>query len=222
MPQETRQAPQPIEVVDLDTGNIGSVLNMLARIGFAPRVVREPAALEGRFPVLLPGVGHFTKAAESLDRTGFRPRLADLRARDWPVLGICLGAQLMCRASEEGPGEGLGWLSTTVRRFPAADATGRPLRVPHMAWQPFAPPDGCLPFTMPGGRVYFTHSFYIDPGPLGSASACETEFGGVRFTSVARQGRAIGAQFHPEKSHRHGMAFLTGWARWAAGEIANL
>lgn len=221
MIQDSRPLPPAIEVVDLETGNIGSVLNMLVRIGCTPKLAKRVDELEGRHPILLPGVGHFSKAAESLDRSGFRATLDALRARDWPILGICLGAQLMCRSSDEGPGRGLGWLPTTVRRFPATDSAGAPLRVPHMEWQPFAPPDGCLPFPVPAGRVYFTHSFYIDPEPLGDASACESEFGGVRFTSVAWTGRAMGAQFHPEKSHRHGMAFLTGWARWAYSEIGG-
>lgn len=220
MPFSAKPVPQPVEVVDLETGNIGSVLNMLARIGCEPRVARRPEELQGVVPVLLPGVGHFSKAAESLDRSGFRARLDALRDRDWPVLGICLGAQLMCRSSEEGPGTGLGWMPTTVRRFPPQDTKGAPLRVPHMEWQPFGPPQGCLPFAVPAGRMYFTHSYYIDPDPLADASACESEFGGIRFTSVARRGRAIGAQFHPEKSHRHGMAFLTSWVGWASAEIA--
>ncbi len=221
MTEEQRATRQAVEVIDLDTGNIGSVLNMLARIGCLPRVVRAPSELQGCHPVLLPGVGHFSRAATGLESSGLRPSLDALRARDWPVLGICLGAQLMCRSSEEGPGEGLGWLPTAVRRFPAAGTDGRPLRVPHMEWQPFAPPDGCLPFQVPPGRVYFAHSYYIDPDPLGDASACESEFGGIRFTSVARRGRAIGAQFHPEKSHRHGMAFLSNWLRWAQAEITR-
>jgi len=222
MTTDARPSLQTVDVIDLETGNIGSVLNMLLRIGHTPRVVRRPEELEQRHPVLLPGVGHFSKAVDALDRSGLRPCLDALRARDWPVLGICLGAQLMCRSSEEGAGTGLGWMPTTVRRFPAIDTAGKPLRVPHMEWQPFAPPDGCLPFNMPAGRVYFAHSYFIDPDPLGDASICESEFGGVRFTSVTRQGRALGAQFHPEKSHRHGMAFLSSWVQWAHAEAAKL
>jgi len=218
----TSATTQTVEVIDLETGNIGSVLNMLVRIGLTPRLVRAGADLEQRHPILLPGVGHITRAIEALDRSGLRAMLDAAHARDWPVLGICLGAQLMCRSSEEGAGAGLGWMATTVRRFPATDASGKPLRVPHMEWQVFAPPDGCLPFNMPPGRVYFAHSFFIDPEPLGEASICESEFGGVRFTSLARSGRAMGAQFHPEKSHRHGMAFLSNWARWAHAEVAGL
>lgn len=208
-------APPPIDVVDLETGNIGSVLKMLVRIGLAPRVARKPSELSGRTPLLLPGVGHFSRAATALDDSGLRQRIDELHAGGIPILGICLGAQLMARSSEEGPGNGLGWLPTTIRRFPASGTDGKPLRVPHMSWETFRPPDGTLPFEVPAGRMYFAHSFYIDPAPLGPDSICEAEFGGVRFTSVARSGNALGAQFHPEKSHRFGMAFLSGWARWS-------
>ena len=162
-----------VEVIDLETGNIGSVLKMLARIGADPVVVREPGALAGRHPVLLPGVGHFSKAAESLEARAMRPKLDALHQAGWPILGICLGAQLLCRDSEEGPGAGLGWIPTTVRRFPELDAEGKPLRVPHMGWQPFSPPDGTLPFTVPAGLMYFAHSFFVDPAPLKGESLCE-------------------------------------------------
>ena len=210
-------APAPLEVVDLETGNIGSVLKMLVRIGVAPTVVRRPHELSGTTPLLLPGVGHFSKAAASLDASGLRTRIDELHTSGAPILGICLGAQLMATESEEGPGRGLGWLPTTIRRFPTHGPDGRPLRVPHMAWESFRPPSGTLPFEVPPGRMYFAHSFYIDPAPLGDDSVCESEFGGVRFTSVARSRNAFGAQFHPEKSHRFGMAFLSGWVRWARG-----
>ena len=118
-----------VEVIDLETGNIGSVLKMLARIGADPVVVREPGALAGRHPVLLPGVGHFSKAAESLEARAMRPKLDALHQAGWPILGICLGAQLLCRDSEEGPGAGLGWIPTTVRRFPELDAEGKPVEI---------------------------------------------------------------------------------------------
>jgi len=216
---EGRAARQPIELVDLETGNLGSVHKMLARIGCVVRIVRRPQELEGAQPVLLPGVGHFSKAAASLDASGLRPKLDELQRAGRPILGICVGAQLMCRDSEEGPGAGLGWLPTSVRRFPATDAAGRPLRVPHMEWQPFSPPPECLPFEVPPGRVFLAHSYYLDPAPLGKHLLCASEFGGIRFATVVRAGNAIGAQFHPEKSHRHGMAFLKGWMQWAVSEI---
>ncbi len=221
MERSDSNAPRPLEVVDLETGNIGSVLKMLARIGIAPRVVRAAAEVSGKTPVLLPGVGHFSRAAAALDAYGMRQRLAELHSAGLPFLGICLGAQLMARRSQEGPGEGLGWLDTEIRRFPDVGTDGSRLRVPHMAWQPFSPPDGALPFAVPPGRMYFAHSFFIDPAPIAVQSLCESEFGGVRFCSVARSLNAIGAQFHPEKSHRFGMGFLSGWIDWAWKELPS-
>ena len=211
-----------VEVIDLDTGNIGSVLKMLLRIGCTPRVVKEPNQLLGGCPVLLPGVGHFSKAVTSLEQSGLRKILDALYEKSWPVLGICIGAQLMCNESEEGPGKGLGWIPTTVRRFPPIDIYGKILRVPHMGWQPFTPPDGILPFTVPVGRMYFAHSFFIDPTSLVAESVCESSWGGIPFVSVLRSKNAIGAQFHPEKSHHYGMTFLSNWIHWAISEVKNL
>jgi hypothetical protein len=128
---EANGKSQRIELIDLDTGNLGSVHKMLARVGCTVRTVRRAEDLDGNSPVLLPGVGHFSKAAEALEMSGLRPHLDQLQRSGWPILGICVGAQLMCRASEEGPGEGLGWFPTVVRRFPAIDTSGHPLRVPH-------------------------------------------------------------------------------------------
>ena len=208
-----------VEVVDLETGNIGSVVKMLVRIGVVPRVVRSADEVSGKVPVVLPGVGHFSRAAAALDASGLRQRLGDLHSSDLPFLGICLGAQLMALRSEEGSGDGLGWLDTNIRHFPDVGPDGVRLRVPHMAWQPFSPPDGALPFPVPPGRMYFAHSYFIDPAPIPGGSLCESEFGGVRFCSVAKSRNAIGAQFHPEKSHRFGMLFLSGWLNWAWKEL---
>ena len=221
MATNSQPAPARINVVDLQTGNIGSVIKMLNRIGADPKVVQSANELEPGVPVIFPGVGHYTQASSALDASGLREPLDDAFRSGRPFLGICLGAQLMGTGSEEGAGQGLGWLPTRVRRFPPQDTSGRPLRVPHMAWQPFAPAPGALPFDVPPGRMYFAHSYYIDPTPLGSEVACASEFGGVRFVSVARVGNAVGAQFHPEKSHIFGMSFLRGWIGWATTAVGR-
>jgi len=201
-------------VVDLGCGNIGSVVRMLTLIGASPEVINTPPRSAVDVPVVLPGVGNFTHAARSLSGT-WRAWLDQLHGSNTPILGICLGAQLMCRSSEEGGGEGLGWVDSRVRRFPELDAHGNSLRIPHMGWESFSPPRGCLPFEVPSGRMYYAHSYFMTP-PVNAAHApYRFEYGGLRFAAVIRSRYAIGVQFHPEKSHHHGKQFLSAWMTWA-------
>jgi glutamine amidotransferase len=210
-----------IDVIDMGLGNIGSVRRLLQRVGLESNLVREPSGLSGRAPILLPGVGHFTQASQFLDASGFRGPRRARREAGHPILGICLGAQLFCRQSEEGPGEGLGWVPSTVRRFPTRDTAGHPLRVPHMGWRRFAPPDGTLPFPVSPGRMYFAHSFFVDPAPSPEYVACTGMFGGYQFASVVSSGSAIGMQFHPEKSHHFGSSLIRAWAAWAFARLGG-
>jgi glutamine amidotransferase len=205
-------------VVDLGIGNIGSVLKMLTRIGARAEVLASPAGARSGAPIVLPGVGHFSRAADALQTGGWRSWLEAAHNSNVPILGICLGAQLMCQSSEEGPGSGLGWVPATVRRFPKLSTDGKALRVPHMGWQPFTPPPSCLPFVCEPGRMYYAHSFYIETSVDSTCYPYQSEYGGIRFGSVVRERRAVGVQFHPEKSHRHGIAFLRSWLDWASRE----
>jgi glutamine amidotransferase len=207
-----------VGVIDLAIGNIGSVLRMLGRIGVDAFICSKPEEIDDMSPIVLPGVGHFSRAVKGLHDGRWRGRLNELYAEDRPILGICLGAQLLCQSSEEGPGSGLGWVPATVRRFPKLSTDGKALCVPHMGWQPFTPPPSCLPFVCKPGRMYYAHSFYIEPSADGTLYPFLSAYGGVRFGSVVRARRAIGVQFHPEKSHRHGMAFLRSWLDWASRE----
>jgi glutamine amidotransferase len=212
MVAETRPA---VDVIDLQTGNIGSVLKILERIGAAPRCVRSPEDLSGTAPTVLPGVGNFGHAAAELARSGMRSALDDVRARGVPILGICLGAQLMCLHSEEAPGQGLGWFPAAVRRFPKVSEEGIPVRVPNMGWMAVQAAPGSLPWDQPPGRMYFAHSYFIDPLDSGATAVAVSSYSGTRFAALLREGTVMGAQFHPEKSHRYGMAFLGAWLSWA-------
>ena len=205
----------PLNLIDLNIGNIGSVMKMLTRIGASPTVCKSPNDIDEGVPIVIPGVGHFSKAVQSLDAGRWRKRLDQLHSSNRPILGICLGAQLLCQSSEEGPGAGLGWIPTTVLRFPATDTNGGLLRVPHMCWQNFTPPDGCFPFSVPTGRMYYAQSYYIKPTIAPEFAPYQSTYGDIRFASAVRSRNAIGMQFHPEKSHRYGMALLRSWLDWA-------
>jgi glutamine amidotransferase len=205
----------PVHVIDLDTGNVGSVLKMLYRIGARPKVCASPNDIDGLNPIVIPGVGHFSKAARSLNTGQWRGLLNELHIAQRPILGICLGAQILCQCSEEGPGAGLGWIPTKVRRFPVADFEGTPLKVPHMSWQSFTPPNGCFPFEIPPGRMYYAQSYYIEPTYAPEYSPYQSYYGDIQYAAAVRSLNAIGVQFHPEKSHRYGMNFLRSWLKWA-------
>jgi len=205
-------------VVDLGIGNIGSVVRMLNRIGACAEVLTAPTRSPATSPLVVPGVGHFSRAADALDRGGWRSWLDAAYSEDVPFLGICLGAHLMCCSSDEGPGSGLGWVAATVRRFPNLSADSKPLRIPHMGWKSFTPPASCLPFICAPGRMYYSHSFYIEPSADGELYPYQSEYEGVRLVSVIRKSRALGVQFHPEKSHRYGMVFMRSWLDWVAKE----
>lgn len=216
MTESLSQLSTRVDVIDLNTGNIGSVMKMLTRVGACPTVCKSPTQVDERTPIVIPGVGHFSKAVQSLDASKWRERLDQLHMANRPILGICLGAQILCQSSEEGPGAGLGWIPTNVRRFPATDSKGSLLRVPHMCWQDFTPSDGCFPFVSPPGRMYYAQSFYIEPTNDPEFSPYQTIYGDTQFAAAVRSRNSIGLQFHPEKSHRYGMALLQAWLAWAS------
>jgi glutamine amidotransferase len=206
---------QEVDVVDVATCNLGSVLRMLNRIGLRVRVLDGPPTAAASNPLVLPGVGNFAKVVERPQWVQWKCWLSEAHRRDLAILGICLGAQLMCRSSEEGPGCGLGWLDAEVRRFPTSTSDGTRVRVPHIGWREFTPGTGHLPFDVVAGRMYYAHSYFIDPPATWQSAPCRSVYGGIQFASVVRSRNAIGVQFHPEKSHDFGRAFVAAWATWA-------
>jgi glutamine amidotransferase len=198
-------ANRSIAVVDYGVGNIGSICNMLKHIGVKPLVATVPADLEGVRGIVLPGVGHFMKAMERLSESGMAAALRETASRgDTPILGICLGMQLMCHSSEEGGARGLGLIDAEVKRFviPLESA----LKVPHMGWSEVnIKREGTIlgEIGQRDPRFYFVHSYFVechdDRLIIGTS-----EFGSM-FTSAFSKGNLIGVQFHPEKSHRYGV-----------------
>lgn len=194
-----------IVIVDYGMGNLGSIRNMLARISSASIVTSNPSEIARAEKVILPGVGAFDSAMERITNSGLR-ELLDRKAlvERVPILGVCLGMQLLTRSSEEGVRSGLGWVAAETKRIP-----GQPgLRVPHMGWN-VALPATPSPLTrnLPDEpRFYFVHSFYVRVDNPREAIMRTTH--GVTFDSALQCDNIFGAQFHPEKSHRFGMQLL--------------
>ena len=199
-----------ITIVDYGMGNLGSIRNMLAKIGVDSEITADPEAVMAAQKLILPGVGAFDAGMQSLERSGLRAVLDErvLNARV-PTLGICLGMQLMTRHSSEGDRAGLGWIDAQVRRFESA-ASG--LKVPHMGWNLVAParPAALLDDLPMESRFYFVHSYYVECRD--SSDVLLTTTYGRRFDSALQRGNVWGVQFHPEKSHKFGMQLLTNFA----------
>lgn len=198
-----------IAIVDYGMGNLGSILNMFKRIGVAAEITGDPTRVAQARKILLPGVGAFDTAVARIDQSGLRAVL-DHKARleRVPVLGICLGMQLMTRGSEEGQQPGLGWVDATTHRFPPAAG----LKVPHMGWNVVEPTRSSpLLAGMPAEpRFYFVHSFYVHVRD--AADSLLRARHGLVFDAAVSHGNVHGAQFHPEKSHKFGMRFLANFA----------
>jgi glutamine amidotransferase len=201
-----------IVIIDYGLGNPPSVRNMLRKAGHDAQVSADPAVVRAATKLILPGVGAFDHGMQNLADCGLIPVLNEAALeRKVPFLGICLGMQLLSRGSEEGVKPGLGWLdATTVRfNFPHSD-----LRVPHMGWNTVARTrPSTLTATLPDeSRFYFVHSFHLrvaNPEDV----MLTANYGGEVVAATGR-GNIAGTQFHPEKSHKFGLALLRAFAEW--------
>nr|WP_220466826.1 imidazole glycerol phosphate synthase subunit HisH [Stenotrophomonas tumulicola] len=186
-------------MIDAGGANLGSVRFALERLGAQVRLVRDAAGLDGATRVILPGVGAAVPAMQRLHAQGlFEP----LRQLQVPLLGICLGMQLLFERSEEGGVEALGLVPGTVRKL--VPATG--IRVPHMGWNRLLPlhPSPLLRGLPERASAYFVHSY---AAPLNAHTVAACDHGGL-FSAVVEHGRYFGAQFHPERSGDTGALLL--------------
>jgi imidazole glycerol-phosphate synthase subunit HisH len=197
-----------IVIVDYGVGNVGSILNMLKKAGLKAVASSDPEILEGADKLILPGVGSFNAGMSKLDESGIIPLLNHLvLEKGVPILGLCLGLQLMTRSSEEGGAQGLGWIDAETIRFKFSTDNSH-LKIPHMGWNTLHIRRSHFLFNDmdKDSRFYFVHSFYVrcyDPESV----LAETDYGGY-FHSVLAKGNIMGAQFHPEKSHKYGLHLL--------------
>jgi glutamine amidotransferase len=202
-----------IGVIDYGTGNLGSVVNMLKHIGTESRLVSSPAEIDTVKALILPGVGHFGHAMNELHNRGFADALKRRVLQDRvPILGICLGMQLLANGSEEGDAQGLGFIDARFEKI--VPLPGKELKVPHMGWNTLSVkrPNPILP-SRSEERFYFVHSY---------KAICErdneviatTDYGG-EFCCAYGRDNIYGVQFHPEKSHRFGMELLRRFVAFA-------
>jgi imidazole glycerol-phosphate synthase subunit HisH len=195
-------------IVDYGVGNLRSVQKALERVGAEAVVSGDPGALEAARGVVLPGVGAFGDGMAQLRARGLvEPVLRHVEAGK-PLLGICLGMQLLFEDSEEmGRHAGLDLLPGRVVRFPEGD-----LKVPHIGWNQLEVREDPLTAGIAGGSyAYFVHSYYVAPAEAEDVLAT-TEYG-IQFAAVVGRGRVWGAQFHPEKSQEVGLRLLQNFAR---------
>lgn len=188
-----------ITLVDYDAGNIRSVGNALSRLGAEYELTADPARIAAASKVILPGVGNAAEAMEHLRERGLCEVIRNLRV---PVLGICVGLQVLCKSSEEGPVDCLGIFDARIRRFPESPEA----KVPHMGWNNIGNLESKLFKDLPGGSyVYFVHSYYPELC-LDTIATCR--HGETLFSAALRWENYYGTQFHPEKSGSAGAAIL--------------
>ena len=198
-----------VTIVDYGMGNLGSIKNMFKRIGVSTVLAADLEAIEKSDKLVLPGVGNFDQAMKRINSSDLR-KILDRKAlvERIPILGICLGMQLLTQSSEEGTLLGLGWIKAVTRRFPKTSK----LKVPHMGWNIVSPVrESPISKNLPDEiRFYFVHSFYVHVENE-EDSILKAHYG-INFDAAIQHGNIFGAQFHPEKSHKFGMQFLTNFA----------
>jgi len=200
-----------IKIIDYGLGNILAFQNMYKRLNVPVGLAKTADDLEGATRLILPGVGAFDHAMEELDRSGMRARLDELvLGENMPVLGICVGMQILAERSDEGRLTGLGWIPGEVKGF--RELNQPDLLLPHMGWNDVQPEPGHRLFKdlTADARFYFLHSFYFeckDPSHTAAVSSY-----GKEFSCAVSTRNVHGVQFHPEKSHHFGAQLLKNFA----------
>jgi glutamine amidotransferase len=205
-----------IGLIDYGMGNLHSVAKALEKVGGEVELVKDATALAKYERIVLPGVGAFRDCMQALRDSGMDVAIKDAVAKGTPLLGICLGMQvLMTRSYEFGVHAGLGLIDGEVKHFPETHVE-RGFKIPHMGWN-----DVVLPQSEPHvvlkdlahGQVYYVHSYYCSPrDPSHLLGACS--YGDFPFASVIGKDNILGMQFHPEKSQQAGLTLLKGFVNW--------
>jgi glutamine amidotransferase len=188
---------------------------MCRRLGLEAKVAADARDVEAAQRLILPGIGAFDAGARNLAERGFVEPLHRAARRHVPLLGICLGMQLMTEGSSEGGLPGLGWFETRVRHFTEiAQAPAEKIKVPHIGWNYIRPvrEHPLLAELETPSRFYFVHSYCVEAQCADTLAL--SRYAGIPFAAMVARGNIVVAQFHPEKSHRFGMRLIGNFARW--------
>jgi len=197
-------------IVDYGAGNLGSLMNMCKHVGIESEVSSSPEDILTADHIILPGVGAFDHGMKKLNESGLVEALnIAILELNTPVLGICLGMQLMTLSSEEGTLPGLGWINAKTVKIPVVDD----IKVPHMGWSliNYQKQEAINQDPLPNERYYFVHSYCVQCLDADDRLAQVTY--GTDFDVMFQKGNIIGAQFHPEKSHKFGKKLLKSFAQ---------
>lgn len=198
-----------IAIIDYDVGNLAAVANMLRRLGHQCEITFEPDVIKKAQKIILPGNGSFDACMQNLSSMNIIPLLEEkVFNQQTPLLGICVGAQMLGKSSEEGTEKGLGWIDMVVKRLPDIPD----LRIPNMGWRTVKPALNhyLLENIDENSRYYFVHSYYMQPA-MQENILLTTDYG-ITFAAGVIHKNIIGVQFHPEKSHRFGKQLLNAFA----------
>lgn len=198
-----------VSILDYGIGNTGSIVNMLRKLRVAAEVISTTGAVTAAKRLILPGIGAFDACMEALQASGLRDCVPEFAASGRPLLGICVGMQMLTLGSEEGDRQGLGLIRAQTRRFSAISG----LRIPHMGWDAvrWLMKDHPLATNLQeDSRFYFVHSYRVSCETTANVLAVCTY--GEEFAAAIASGNIAGVQFHPEKSHRFGLQLLGNFA----------
>jgi glutamine amidotransferase len=203
-----------ITIIDYGVGNINAFVNVYKRVDVPVKIAKTKEDIEGAQKLILPGVGHFDHAMTQLNNSGMRDKLDELvLGEKIPVIGICVGMQMMANNSDEGSMEGLKWIDATVKKFDESKIN-QVTRLPHMGWNDVKPVKDMNLFKglEDNSIFYFLHTYYFHCNNKEDIMAV-TDYGG-EFASAAHHENKYGIQFHPEKSHHYGEILLHNFAKF--------
>jgi imidazole glycerol-phosphate synthase subunit HisH len=203
-----------ITIIDYGAGNLTSISNMLKRIGEESEITNDIEKIRAATKLILPGVGSFDFGINQLSNAPYFEVLCKkVQEEKVPLLGVCLGMQLLAEGSDEGIIAGLGWIKGTVKKFDAEKMKQSGLKVPHMGWTDIhiKKPSKILQDLPSDAHFYFVHSYYFSPS--NTDDILLTSNYGYEFTSGVERENIVAVQFHPEKSHKYGMQLYRNFAK---------